>query len=43
MHWFKINSMKANPEIFQFMILSKKLYQPQKLSVAIDESNEWYY
>ena len=33
LNWFKINSMKANPEKFQFMIISKKLYQPQKLSV----------
>ena len=43
LYWFKINSMKANPEKFQFMILSKKPYQPQKLSVntfAIDESDE---
>ena len=41
--WFKINSMKANPEKFQFMILSKKSYQPQKLSVntfTTDESDE---
>ena len=33
LRWFKINPMKANPEKFQFMILSKKSYQPQKLSV----------
>ena len=33
LYWFKINSMKANPEKCQFMILSKKSYQPQKLSV----------
>ena len=35
--------MKANPEKFQFMILSKKSYQRQKLSVnnfTIDESDE---
>ena len=35
--------MKENPEKFQFMILSKKLYQPQKLSVntfTIGESDE---
>ena len=41
--WFKVNSMKANPEKFQFIILSKKSYQPQKLSVntfTIDESDE---
>ena len=43
LYWFKINSMKANPEKFQFMILSKKSYQPQKLSVntfTTDESDE---
>ena len=35
--------MKANPEKFQFMILSKKSYQSQKLSVntfASDESDK---
>ena len=35
--------MKANLEKFQFMMLSKKSYQPQKLSVntfKIDESDE---
>ena len=43
LYWFKINSMKANPEKFQFMILSKKSYQPRKLSVntfTTDESDE---
>ena len=43
LYWFKVNSMKANPEKFQFMILSKKSYQLQKLSVntfTIDESDE---
>ena len=43
LYWFKINSMKVNPEMLQFMILSKKSYQPQKLSVdtfTIDESDE---
>ena len=43
LYWFKISSMKANPEKFQFMILSKKSYQPQNLSVntfTIDESDE---
>ena len=43
LHWFKINSMKANPAKFQFMILSKKSYQPQTLPVntfTINESNE---
>ena len=43
LYWFKINSMKANPEKFQFMILSIKFYQPQKLSVntfTINESDE---
>ena len=35
--------MKANPEKFQFMILCKKSYQPQKLSVntfIISDSDE---
>ena len=35
--------MKANPKKFKFMILSKKSYQPQKLTVntfTIDESDE---
>ena len=27
LYWFKTNSMKANPEKFRFMILSKKSYQ----------------
>ena len=43
LYWFKINSMKANPEKFQLMILNKKSYQPQKLSVntfTTDESDE---
>ena len=43
LYWFKIKSMKANPEKFQFMILIKKSYQSQKLSVntfTIDESDE---
>ena len=43
LYWYKINSMKVNPEKFQFIILSKKSYQPQKLSVntsTIDESDE---
>ena len=43
LYWFKINSMKANPEKFQFMILSKNSYQPQNFSVntsTIDESDE---
>ena len=42
-YWFKINSMKANPEKFQFMILSKKLYQPRQQFIntfTIDESDE---
>ena len=42
LYWFKINSMKANPKKCQFMILSKKSYQPQKLSVNTftNESDE---
>ena len=42
-HWFKINYMKANPEKFQFMILSKKWYQSQKRfanTFTIGESDE---
>ena len=30
LYWFKINSMKANPEKFQFMILSKKILSTSK-------------
>ena len=43
LYWFKINSMNANAERFQIMILRKKSYQPQKRSAnifTIDESNE---
>ena len=43
LYWVKINSMKANPEKFQFIIHSKKSYQPQKISVKTftnDESDE---
>ena len=43
LYWFKINSMNANPEKFQFMILSKKSYQPQTLlinTLTIDESDQ---
>ena len=43
LYWFKINSMKANPEKFQFRIRSKKSYQPRKLSVngfTFNESDE---
>ena len=43
LYWFKINSMKATPKKFQFMMLSQKSYQPQKLSVnafTINESDE---
>ena len=43
LHWFKINSMKANPAKFQFMILSKKSYQTETLPVntfTINEFNE---
>ena len=41
LYWFKINSMKANAEKFQFMILSKKSYQPQKLSVNTFTTDEF--
>ena len=43
LYWFKNNSMKADPEKFQFRLLSKKSYQTQKLSVnafTIYESDE---
>ena len=39
LYWFKVR----NPEMFQFMILSKKSYQPSKLSVntfTIDEQDK---
>ena len=39
-YWFKINSIKRNPEKFQFKILSKKSYQPQKFSVNGFTNNE---
>ena len=29
LYWFKTNSMKANPEKFEFIMLSKKSYQPK--------------
>ena len=43
LYWLKTNFMKANPEKFRFMILSKKSYEPRKLSVntfTIDEYDE---
>ena len=39
--WFKINSMKANPDKFQFMILSKTMHPEYNLLIdsnAIKES-----
>ena len=39
-YWFKINFMKATPEKFQFVILSKKSYQPQKLFINTFTMNE---
>ena len=33
--------MKANPEKFQFIMLSKKFYQPQKLSVNTFTTDEF--
>ena len=41
LYWFKINSMKANPEKFQFIMVSKKFYQPQKLSVNTFTTDEF--
>ena len=43
LYWFKVNSTKADSGKFQFMILNKKSYQPQKLFVntfTTDESDE---
>ena len=40
--WFRINSLKANPGKFQFMILGKKQCNEVKLiinSIVINESN----
>ena len=31
LYWFKTNSMKANPEKFEFIMLSKKSYQPKNV------------
>ena len=38
LYWFKINSLKANPGKFQFMILGKK--KRLKYSLTIKESDE---
>ena len=43
LYWFKINSLKANPGKFQFMILGKKKRMKYSLkigSITIKESNE---
>ena len=43
LHWFKINSLKANPGKFQFMILGKKNHLKYSLkigSITIKESDE---
>ena len=40
LYWFKINSIKGNPEKFQFKILNKKSYQTQKFSVNGFTNNE---
>ena len=40
--WFRINSLRANPGKFQFMILGEKLCNKVKLiinSIVINESN----
>ena len=42
LYWFKINSLKGNPEKFQFMILGKKnrlKYSPKNGSITIKESD----
>ena len=33
--WFRINSLKANPGKFQFMILGKKQYNKVKLIIQL--------
>ena len=43
LYWFKINSLKANPGKFQFMILGKKKRLKYSLkigSITIKESDE---
>ena len=43
LYWFKINSLKANPEKFQFMILGKKKRFKHSLkigSITIKESDK---
>ena len=43
LYWFKINSLKANPEKFQFLILGKKNCSKYSLkigSITIKESDE---
>ena len=41
--WFRTNSLKANAEKFQFMILNRKNHRRQRMvinSIAVKESNE---
>ena len=33
LNWFKINSLKANPEKFQFMIMGKGRHKPMVLEI----------
>ena len=43
LYWFKINSLKANPGKFQFMILEKKnrlKYSLKIESITVKESDE---
>ena len=42
-NWFRLNSLKANPRKFQFMILGDKSHQKQKLkinSIKVEASDE---
>ena len=41
--WFKVNSLKANPGKFQFMILTRKQYDTQEMlinTITVKETNE---
>ena len=43
LYWFKINSLKANPGKFQFLILGKKSHLKYRLkieSITVKESDE---
>ena len=43
LNWFRLNSLKANPEKFQFMILGDKSHYKHKLkidSIKVEASND---